>query len=290
MDRGTWFWIGNIFLVGISFAFPDQRWIGWALIGVAILLSLGYGLKMYQKHRPGIEFKKIIRYGTAIAFAVIIGGTIGFQIASGIDKQEIARLSKALDSAETKSDVYLARILREQGPTAAGAAIQGAPEAVLGPIRLTLKEMPDQFEQMTEELKKFRADLGLREITNEELGLSPLEVPASTFYYVHTNKLEANPQWKIEKSLIQSAFTIQDDSSVAIEMHTRGDGEIHIIGYITESIAVQISTLDGNREHTFVLFPKATSDRRMLVSIPVNRIVASRERRMTQRALEITIR
>ena len=128
-------------------------------------------------------------------------------------------------------------------------------------------------------LKSLRSDRNLRELTAVESGKRIRDLPAGTYFFLSSVWLSENSP---KETLLISVSGAHADRYPAtknyFEMHNTKNGDLHLIGYLNEFYAAEISKLSGTTIREVMVSPYPWGQSTSLVSIPVKRVQHSEPR------------
>ena len=133
-------------------------------------------------------------------------------------------------------------------------------------------------EKVESTLSNLRSDRKLRELTAIESGKKIQNLPAGTYFYLSPFRITNNPKYEtLLYEVKQSSATRYQFHQRYYELHNMREGGLHIIGFVSEIQATDISELSGN-ERQAVFSPYPWEQMTSLVSLPINRIKESQDR------------
>lgn len=120
----------------------------------------------------------------------------------------------------------------------------------------------------------------LRELTFLESGKSMSNAPSGTYLFSPTGFLTT--EWVANRSfLVYNSVPYQPNRRFC-ELHRTFEAKDFLIGFASETDAVNIATLNGQDLVRIVLFPEPHRGPMTLLSIPVDRIVTTKERSLLE--------
>ncbi len=127
-------------------------------------------------------------------------------------------------------------------------------------------------------LSKIREKYELRSLVALESDKTLKEVPNGTYSFVASAYLQVSNQEQPSEILNARVRRFNDYPSLYFEAYKMNNGDINLIGFISEEALSQTGMLDGKTNKNLTIFPAPTSLAKTLVLIPVNRIVSSADR------------
>jgi len=128
-------------------------------------------------------------------------------------------------------------------------------------------------------LKSLRSDRNLRELTAVESGRRVRDLPAGTYFFLLGPWLtDYSPNETLSTRVSELRADRFQSGKDYFEMHNTREGELHLICYMNEFHAADISKLSGTTTREVMVSPYPWGQLTSLVSIPVQRIQRSESR------------
>jgi len=116
----------------------------------------------------------------------------------------------------------------------------------------------------------------LRELTYLESGKSMSNAPSGTFLFSSAGLLRT--EWVAVRSFPVANSVPQQPNRRYFEFHRTREGKDLLVGFASETDAVNVGSLNGRDLVKIVLFPEPNRSPMTMVSIPVDRIVTTEAR------------
>lgn len=283
------YWGGVGTPAGALALISDLQWWIWCLIGLGCMWMI---LGLVVLLRKGFK-KYLIGFATlVIVFWLgrqsVILGTEARQ--SEEDLAQITKLEDQLATEKERSESFLSFIESNLGSSNRQHAESTAPARLLGAVNLQAISGVNSDDHYREKIQQLRDEFGLEEISSEQLGVPLNKSRPGTYCVALSHTLGSANRSRFQKILASRNNYPGTPGAQALEIHTRKDGSIYLIVFLTESDAARIANLDGHTERQVVVFPYWSEERTVIVPINTDRIFAVTERNMKQSALQLTLR
>jgi hypothetical protein len=250
----------------------------------------------FQKLRTSTTFRAWIEVG--VLGVIVIAGAISYDRITGNHEVELKTLGDKLvtveadrdlkaaqmDALQQRVDLLTAALTSSTGNTSIAQTVTDSVEVPLGPLSLATRTgvTPETYATTMESL---RAENGLRELTDTELGRPFGEMATSTYSFLYPGHLTTGDAGFAR--MPREVLTYEEGQS---EVQRRTDGEIHLIVFAEESALPLVANLDGRQERTIDTFARPSGQRTALISLPITRIRKVTTRPTNPTAVEFTIR
>jgi hypothetical protein len=147
----------------------------------------------------------------------------------------------------------------------------------LTPIDLFVKHgMSNQ--NLKKVLGALRADRKLRELSAIESGKKVSDIPQGTYFFLSPYRIISCPEHNTVLPCVSKKTAMRFGAPYYFEIQHTNDGELHLIGYVNEVHATEISKLSGTTVKKVIISPSPWGQMTSLVSVPLNRIQMSYDR------------
>lgn len=258
-------------------------WVACAIAFAAFLVGSSVTVGLYEKFRMPFYENKL---ESALARESELGAKaerLERELSVARRELEQARTVERTASSRAEGlerDLGAQRTASTNSSSANGNSFgAGTQESPLSPISIELLPgiTPTNAEASRVALRLKRQ---LRELTLLETGKSMSNVPSGTYQFSHAYALRterlANRDFPVRNSLPRLR------NWGCFEFHRTLEGNDFLVGFASETDAANVATLNGQDLVKIVLFPEPNRGPMTMLSIPVDRIVTTRERSLLE--------